>query len=109
MLTAALLAWGLAPPGLAPGWTGRAREACGPTTGTRATLERMERGYYESLTGAGRRLDQAGLARPEPAATDFGPLTRPVADVREYVLKANVSTRHRGGDLDDQRPGDARP
>jgi hypothetical protein len=56
----------------------------------------MERGYYELLTETVRRLDQATITRPEAAPTDFGPLTLPVADVREYVLKPNVSVQHRG-------------
>jgi lysophospholipase L1-like esterase len=54
----------------------------------------MERGYYETLTDTGRRLDQASVPRAAP--TDFGPLTLPVADVREYVLKPGVSVKHRG-------------
>jgi hypothetical protein len=56
----------------------------------------MERGYYEALNEPARRLDQAALAKPEPAPTDFGPLTLPVLDVREYRLKPGISVRHRG-------------
>jgi GDSL-like Lipase/Acylhydrolase family len=91
---ALLLAWGLAPTGLAPGWTGRVREALRSDLRNAADTGRMERGYYEALADAGRRLDQPASAEGSP--TDFGPLTRPVADVREYVLKPEVSTTHRG-------------
>jgi hypothetical protein len=94
-LTAALLAWGVAPPSLAPGWSGRVREALRADQQNPADAERTERGYYEALVDAGRRLDQIAPARPEPSP-DFGPLTLPVADVREYVLKPGVSDRHRG-------------
>ena len=97
-ITAALLAWGLAPASLAPGWAGRAREAMRADRDRRnpGDLERLERGYYEVLTGPGRRLDRVADAGPDPPPTDFGPLTLPVADVREYVLRPGVSTRHRG-------------
>jgi hypothetical protein len=95
-LTAALLAWGVAPPTLAPGWTGRVREALRADHRNSADTERMERGYYELLARAGHRLDQVALAKPDPPPTDFGPLTLPVADVREYILKPNISTTHRG-------------
>ena len=96
VITAALLAWGVAPPRLAPGWSGRVREALRADHLNAIETERMERGYYETLTDAGRRLDQVGLAKTEPPPTDFGPLTFPVADVREYVLKPGLSVPHRG-------------
>ena len=95
-IAAALLAWGVAPPTLAPGWTGRVRETLRAEHRNSSDTERMERGYYETLTATGRRLDRASLAKPEPPPTDFGPLTLPVLDVREYVLKPGVSTKHRG-------------
>jgi hypothetical protein len=95
-LTAALLAWGVAPPQLAPGWTGRVREALRTDQRNATDVERMERGYYEVLTETGRRLDQAVVSKPDPAQSDFGPLTLPVVDVREYVLKPNISVQHRG-------------
>jgi GDSL-like Lipase/Acylhydrolase family len=96
VISALLLAWGVAPPGLAPGWSGRVREALRTDHLNAIEVERMERGYYETLTDAGRRLDQVGQAKPEPAPTDFGPLTLPVSDVREYALKPDVSIPHRG-------------
>jgi hypothetical protein len=95
-ITAALLAWGLAPSGLAPGWSGRVREALRADHRNGGDLERMERGYYEILTHSGPRLDRVAGTKPEPAPTDFGPLTVPVADVREYVLKPGLTTHHRG-------------
>ena len=95
-LTAAILAWGVAPTGLAPGWTGRVLESLRADHRNSADAECMERGYYESLAKAGHRLDRVAPAKPDPPPTDFGPLTLPVADVREYVLKPGVSTRHRG-------------
>ncbi len=94
-LTTALLAWGLAPPGLAPGWSSRARESARSDLRNAADTERMERGYYEPLADLGRRLDRVEGPKAEPQP-DFGPLTVPVADVREYVLKPGVRASHRG-------------
>jgi hypothetical protein len=96
VITAALLSWGLAPASLAPGWSGRAREAMQSDHRSAGDLERMERGYYEILNGSGPRLDRIAGAKADPPPTDFGPLTLPVADVREYVLKPELATRHRG-------------
>jgi hypothetical protein len=95
-ITAALLAWGLAPAGLAPGWSGSVREALRSDLRGGAEAERVELGYYQTIAQVGRRLDQLALNRPDPAPTDFGPLTLPVADAREYVLKPNVATYLRG-------------
>ena len=96
VVVAALLAWGLAPASLAPGWAGRARDALRGDRRNPADLERMERSYYERLTTPNRRLDRLAEVRSDPPPTDFGPLTVPVPDVREYALKPGVSTRHRG-------------
>ncbi len=95
-MTTALLAWGLAPASFAPGWSGRIRGALRADERSLADLERIERGYYEVLNDSGRRLDQAASARPSPPPSDFGPLTLTVADVREYMLKPNLSVPHRG-------------
>jgi GDSL-like Lipase/Acylhydrolase family len=95
-ITAVLLAWGLAPSSLAPGWSGRVREAMQAEHRNSGDLERMERGYYEVLTRSDRGLDLITATKSDPPPTDFGPLTLPVADVREYVLKPGLSTRHRG-------------
>jgi hypothetical protein len=63
----------------------------------------MERGYYETLLDVGRRLDQldpaASRSMPshtDPAAFDAGPLALVVPDVREFVLKPNLSADVRG-------------
>ncbi|MDB5351263.1 MAG: hypothetical protein JWN86_2510 [Planctomycetota bacterium] len=60
----------------------------------RADTERMERGYYERLLDSGRRLDAP--VPVAPAAFDAGRLCDVVADLREYVLKPNLRTTHRG-------------
>ncbi|WP_435008889.1 SGNH/GDSL hydrolase family protein [Tundrisphaera lichenicola] len=91
---ALLLAWGLAPPGMAPGWTARVREALRSDFRNDLDTQTMERGYYEELVDTGRRFDR--LAVPEAPPTDFGPLMLPVDDVREYVIKPNISSTHRG-------------
>jgi len=77
--TAALLAWGLVPPGAIPGWPARVcvalRDDAPP-----ARDDRSERGYYEKLIEP---------ARGQTSPPDPGVLATPVADVREYVLKPN--------------------
>ncbi len=95
-MTAALLAWAAAPPSMAPGWSLRAREALRSDGRNPADTERMERGYYEALADSDRRLDRAGRDSPGSPRPDFGPLTVPVADVREYVLRPGVRAEHRG-------------
>lgn len=57
----------------------------------RHDVERMERGYYEQLLDSGRRLGTV-----EPAPFDAGRLCNVVTDLREYVLKPNMKTTHRG-------------
>jgi lysophospholipase L1-like esterase len=57
----------------------------------RHDTERMERGYYEQLLDSGRRLTVV-----EPAPFDAGRLCDVVTDLREYVLKPNLKTTHRG-------------
>jgi hypothetical protein len=64
LATAAILAGGLAPPGLASGPALRIREALRCDEKNQADYERMERGYYEHLIDAGRRQLDA------PAGTD---------------------------------------
>ena len=93
VLTSLLLAWGLAPASMDPG---RVREVLRASQRNSADLERMERGYYEKLSDSGRRLDRIASTKSEAGPTDFGPLTLPVPDVREYVLKPNISAKHRG-------------
>ena len=57
----------------------------------RHDVERMERGYYEQLLDSGRRLTIV-----EPAPFDAGRLCNVVTDLREYILKPNMKTSHRG-------------
>jgi hypothetical protein len=71
---------------------------------SRADVERIEQGYYESLLERGGRTSAGGSAKPLPitahhdnAAFDAGPLTVAVSDVREFVLKPNLDTVVRGG------------
>jgi hypothetical protein len=95
-MTAVLLALGVLPPQLAPGWTVRLRDALRSDERSLAEIERMERGYYETLNEMSRRLDPSAVRKPVAAPNDFGPLTLPVSDVREYVLKPSISVPHRG-------------
>jgi lysophospholipase L1-like esterase len=96
LATAALLIAGLLPPKVAPGALRSLRDQ----SLNLADTERMERGYYEELLDAGRRLDGVGgdasanSAGPPPrhAAAPFeaGPLAQPVDDLREFVLRPDV-------------------
>jgi len=81
----------------------RLREAARQNQLNLADYERMERGYYERLLDAGRRLDgpaelapgRQSLARARALPFDAGPLTLTVNDLREYVLKPNLAfVRH---------------
>jgi lysophospholipase L1-like esterase len=96
LATAALLLAGMLPTKLAPGALRSLRD---PSLNL-ADTERMERGYYEELLDAGRRLDgvgggASGLAQgPNPtnpvAPFEAGPLALPVDDLREFVLRPGV-------------------
>jgi hypothetical protein len=86
----------LVPPQLAPGGSGRLREVLQSDERSLNDVERMERGYYETLAEPARPLDPPSVAKVSASPTDFGPLTLPVPDVREYVLRPGISTRHRG-------------
>jgi lysophospholipase L1-like esterase len=97
--TAIILAIGLAPRGSVPAVC----EAMRDDSRNRADIERMERGYYETLLNTERVLD--ALAAPEPHVSsvhhestpfDAGPLTDMVPDVREFVLKPNFRAELRG-------------
>jgi lysophospholipase L1-like esterase len=99
LMTAALLAWGLLPASGTPGSLPlplRVREAMRNDLPSRADTERMERGYYERLTAAGRRpvgVDHDSGALPghdEPVKVEHGRLTLAVDDVREFVLRPNL-------------------
>jgi lysophospholipase L1-like esterase len=113
LATVALLAWGLVPAGPAAGRTLRLREVLRCDEQSRADYERMERGYYERLLDAGRRqLGSPVGAEPDAAALspgtrtgwlhleappfEAGPLAVAVDDVREFVLKPNLTFDHEG-------------
>jgi hypothetical protein len=81
------------------GAVGRLSGVLRDNTMTAAELERMERGYYESILDADRGLDglsHPGTAHHEVVPFDAGPLTDMVPDVREFVLKPNFSADLRG-------------
>lgn len=84
--SAAILALGFAP--------SRTMDSLRDDRPNRADTERMERGYYERLLDSGRSLD--ALPATPAAPMDAGRLCDMVADLREYVLKPNVKTSHRG-------------
>ena len=84
IVATALLALGFAPPSELVS----ALEDAGPN---RHDTERIERGYYEQLIDSGRKLSAV-----EPPPFDAGRLCTVVADLREYVLKPNLRTEHRG-------------
>jgi hypothetical protein len=117
LATAAILAWGLVPPGLASGPVLRLRETLGCDEKNQADYERMERGYYEHLIDSGRRqLDapagagagatatataadagtRAGWLHLEAPPFEAGPLAIAVEDVREFVLKPGLRFDHEG-------------
>lgn len=101
-LTLVMLAWvGLAP--LLPAPAARVDAALRSTGLNRADRERQDRGYYEQLLDAGRRLDVEGAGSAANSKQDPGAgtaasnaLTLPVDDARETVLRPNHSTIHAG-------------
>jgi lysophospholipase L1-like esterase len=90
-LTAALLAWGLAPDPIRP----RFADALRLSGRNLADLDRMEAGYYEHLLDTGRRLDEAAIPPPPPPFKD-GPLALRVDDLRECVLVPGLETTFQG-------------
>jgi lysophospholipase L1-like esterase len=105
LLVLVALAWGLMPETALPGPVLRVRETLRCDQMNEADYERMERGYYEHLLDAGRQLGAPAGPAPGRALQhtvaivpfDAGPLTITVDDLREYVLKPNLSVvRGRG-------------
>jgi hypothetical protein len=95
LATSALLVLGLAPDGTSP-CMARALRIFRNDLPSRADYERMERGYYEQILDAGRRLDTPTVAgalsgHSEPIEVEQGRMTDRVGDVREYVLKPNMT------------------
>ncbi len=86
LTASALLAAGLAPPG--------PLAALREEGISRADAERIDRGYYEKISGPSRRLDASAPIAPAPF--DAGRLCHPVADLREYLLNPGMETSHRG-------------
>ena len=89
LATAALLALGALP-------SGRVREALRDDLPSRADYDRLERGYYEQLLDAGSAPGAAAGAgalagHAEPIAVEHGRQTDKVDDVREYVLKPDMT------------------
>ncbi|MBX6316211.1 MAG: SGNH/GDSL hydrolase family protein, partial [Isosphaeraceae bacterium] len=92
-LTAALLAGGLVPARALP----RVVEALRDDRWSRADIERWERGYYEALLDVGRRPEAPeGPSPGRSVPFDAGRLAQNVDDLREYVLKPNLATTHKG-------------
>ncbi len=91
-----ILAWGLLPDGLAGDGPARLRDSLKSNLFNRTDLERIERGYYERMIAAGRRLDDLGdlpglRIRSRGGATwsvpvEEAPLIVRVDDLREVVL-----------------------
>ncbi len=94
-----ILAWGLLPDRLAGDGPARLRDSMKSSLFNRTDLERIERGYYERLIAAGRRLDDLGdvpglRIRSRNGATwsvpvEDAPLIVRVNDLREVVLLAD--------------------
>ena len=93
----AILACGLVPDRLCGAGPARLRASLRSNLFNRADAARIERGYYEQLLDAGRRLDDLadlpalrGRSRPGgvgSARVDAAPLVVRVDDLREVVLK----------------------
>jgi len=102
LATIAILACGLAPDRLSADGPSRLRDNLKSNLFNRVDLERIERGYYEQLLDAGRRLDDladvpALRVRRRSGSTwsipvDDSPLVVRVNDLREVVLKPDDAT-----------------
>lgn len=106
LATAVILACGLAPARLASGLPLQIRETLQSDLLSRADYERMERGYYEKILDAGRQLGspadgphgsaRVGWTHLDVAPFEAGPLASVVDDMREFVLKPDLSIVHDG-------------
>lgn len=93
VLAGSLLAAGLVPLGGAPALiVGRLRD----DGRNRADMDRMDRGYYESLLATGPRLE-ARVDTPPPPPFKDGPLAVGVPDYRECVLRPNLAYPYQYG------------
>lgn len=94
LATSALLAWGLLPGDPASGRPLMIREILRNDLPSRADYDRIEHGYYEQILDADRRLNAVSGAlagHSEPVEVEHGRLTLKVADIREFVLKPNMT------------------
>lgn len=98
LLVLGILAFGLAPEKILPEAVARLRDTVSRDELNDADYERMERGYYERLIDGGRKLSD--VADPAPAHApaqalsepfDAGPLALAVDDLREFILKPDLS------------------
>jgi hypothetical protein len=106
LATLALLACGLVPDRLSGEGPARLRASLRSHLFNRADASRIERGYYEQLLDAGRRLDDLadlpavrGRARPGgiwSVPVDTCPLVVRVDDLREVVLKRDDAVQRWG-------------
>jgi lysophospholipase L1-like esterase len=102
----AILACGLVPDRLCGAYPARLRASLRSNLFNRADAARIERGYYEQLLDAGRRLDDLadlpalrGRSRPGgvgSARVDSAPLVVRVDDLREVILERQAAIT-RGG------------
>ena len=101
LATLAILACGLVPDRLAGGAPARLRASLSSGMFNQTDASRIERGYYQQLLDAGRRLDDLGdlpaLRGQRRAGNSFlvpvdsAPLVMRVDDLREVVLKPSDS------------------
>jgi hypothetical protein len=104
--TLAILVCGLVPDRLSGDGPSRLRDSLKSHLLNRGDLERIERGYYEQLIDAGRRLDDlADVPGPRTGRrhggtwlvpVDDAPLVTRVDDLREVVLKPAHAALRRG-------------
>lgn len=95
-LTLALLGFGMSS-------DGSFRQALHGDRASGSDVDRIERGYYEQIVDASRRIPSA-VSEHHPrypahaigAPFDAGELTAPCEDVREYTLRPRLNTTHLG-------------
>lgn len=109
LATLGLLCAGLAPAAWRPNEVGTLQDS----GRNLVDAERMERGYYEEILDAGRRLDDLSAAvlaarnrrSDGPATFQAGALDEAVDDLREFVLKPDVRATLKGGQWTTNRLG----
>ncbi len=98
LATAALLALGVLPADSATTGAGRVRDALRNDLPNRADFDQLERGYYEQILDANRvpgavsnAVAGALAGHAETFEVEHDRLTNRVDDLREYVLKPNMT------------------